>query len=165
MTDRRTLLIWLAWSAIAVAPALAAGPAQTSPREVVEQIYKVSAGRDGKYQGPSAFTDAGIRKRFFSRSLLAAVVKMEKLSKKRNEPILGFDPVTNSQDPDVKDLQIAVESQTPARVVVAARFLSFDDKEPSIVRYALISEAGAWRIDDIQGEHGKDAWSLREIIR
>jgi hypothetical protein len=161
---RRMLLVGLAVSsAIAFAPVLVAAPAQ--PREIVEEIYKFSAGRDGRYQGPSAFNDPSLRKRFFSKSLLAAVVKMEKLSKKRNEPILDFDPVTNSQDPDVKELQIAVDSETPARVVVAARFRSFEDQEPSIVRYAFVTEAGAWKLDNMEGEHGKDKWSLREIIK
>ncbi len=161
---RRMLLVGLAVSStMAFAPALVAAPAQ--PREIVEQIYKFSAGPDGRYRGPSAFNDPGLRKRFFSRSFFAAVVKMEKLSKKRNEPILDFDPVTNSQDPDVKELQIAVDSETPARIVVAAQFRSFDDQEPSIVRYAFVTEAGAWKLDDIEGEHGKDKWSLREIIK
>jgi hypothetical protein len=163
--NRRILLGLLISSSAATVSVLAGPPAITSPRDIVVEIYRISAGADGKYHGPSAFNDTGVRNRYFSRSLLTAVVKMEKLSRKTNEPILDFDPVTSSQDPDVKALQITVESETAAKVVVAVRFLSFDDTEPSIVRYDLIQERNGWKIDDMRGEHGKDAWSLRDIIK
>jgi hypothetical protein len=164
--NRRSLIRLLVASSAATAlPAHAAAPAAASPRDIVVEIYKISAGKDGKYQGPSAFNDKAVRSRYFSKSLLAALVKMEKLSKQKDEPILDFDPVTNSQDPDVKDLQIAVESETPASAVVAARFLSFDDKAPSIVRYDFVKDGGGWKIDDMRGEHGTDKWTLRDIIK
>jgi hypothetical protein len=165
--NRRSWLRLLVASGAAIGlPALAAAPtAIANPRDIVVEIYRISAGKDGNYRGPSAFSDKGVRSRYFSKSLLAAIVRMEKLSKQKNEPILDFDPVTNSQDPDVKDLQIAVESETPSNVVVAARFLSFEEKEPSIVRYDFIKDGGAWKIDDIHGEHGKDKWSLRDTIK
>jgi hypothetical protein len=163
MNRRALLRLLVAASAL---PALATEPAATaSPRDIVVEIYRISAGEDGKYRGLSAFGDEGVRSRYFSPSLLAAVMRMERLSKKKNEPILDFDPVTNSQDPDVRDLQITVESETPSRAVVAARFLSFDDTEPSIVRYDVIKAGGGWKIDDMDGEHGSDRWSLRDIIK
>src|SRR5262249_16130463 len=133
--------------------------------DIVEKIYKVSAGPDGKYQSASAFSDNGIRKRYFSKALLAQILRMEKKSARDNEPILDFDPITNSQDPDVKDLTITVESRAPAKPVVAAKFFSFDDKQPSIVRYDFVLENATWRIDEIRGEHGTDKWSLRDIIK
>jgi hypothetical protein len=112
--NRRTLLyLFIGSTAL---PALAAEP---SPRDIVAEIYRISAGQDGKYQGPSAFDDEGVRTRYFSKPLLAAIVRMEKLSKEKDEPILDFDPVTNSQDPDVKDRQITVESESPSKTVVA----------------------------------------------
>ena len=165
--NRRSLIRLLAASSCAaILPVFTAWPAAaTSPRDIVVEIYRISAGKDGKYHGPSAFADKGVRSRYFAKSLVAAITKMEARSKQKNEPILDFDPVTNSQDPDVKDLAITVESEAAAMVVVAARFLSFDETEPSIVRYDFVKEGGAWKIDDMHGEHGKDKWSLRDIIK
>ena len=88
---RRLLLgCLMAAQAWALVPATAAAAAATeSPRDIVTKIYKISAGKDGKYQGPSAFSDKAVRGRYFSKSLLAAVVRMEKRSKEKDEVILS----------------------------------------------------------------------------
>ena len=62
--NRRSWLRLLVASAAAIAlPALAAGPsAIANPRDIVVEIYRISAGKDGKYRGPSAFSDKGVRR-------------------------------------------------------------------------------------------------------
>ena len=70
---RRTFLLAAAF-AIA-GPALAAGE---QPVDIVTRIYKLSAGKNGDYSGESAFNDKGVRAKYFSRSLAAALVKMIK---------------------------------------------------------------------------------------
>lgn len=137
--------------------------AARSPRDIVEAIYKVSAGEDGSYSGPSAFDDTKIRHLYFSKDLIAAVAAME--AKSAGGRILNFDPITNSEGPDVQNLDIAVESEQPDHVIIAAKFRSADDS--SILHYDFIKEGKVWKLDDIRGEivGQRGQWSLREIIR
>lgn len=160
----RRIVLAMVLSIVAL-PAQAAGPAPaTSPLEIVQKIYAISAGPDGKYEGASGFDDKGIRRLYFSKSLVAALGRADALSKKRDEPIIDFDPVLNTQEePDVKSLDIKVESETPTQSVVAATFV--DDDEKSIVRYTFIKEGSAWKLDEMRGERGDDKWSLREMIK
>jgi hypothetical protein len=146
--------------------ALCAGAARAdeqSPKDVVVAIYHIAAGPNGDYQVPSAIDDKQVRKHF-TKSLIAARNAMDARSKKLNEPILDFDPVTNSQDPSVRNLAIDVESADAARTIVAARFESEGAKAQNVVRYVFVREAGAWRVDDITGENGPDKWDLREVM-
>ena len=156
---RRTFLF--ATACAIASPAFAAGE---QPADIVTLIYKVSAGKKGDYSGASAFTDKGIRAKYFSKSLVAAIVKMDRKSAATNEPILDFDPVTSSQDPSVKRLKITSESQTADKAVVTATFYSFDSKTPTVVRYLFNLEGDSWRIDDMTGGEVKDSWKLREVI-
>lgn len=156
---KRQILIALAFAG-AVLPAMAGDPA---PKDVVVEIYHIAAGPKGDYQAPSAFDDRQVRKHW-TKSLLAAQSAMERRSKKLNEPILDFDPVTNSQDPSVRNLAIDVESADSAKTVVAARFDSEGEKDANVVRYIFVRDGGAWKLDDIRGERGDDKWDLREII-
>ena len=84
---------------------------------------------------------------------------MDARSKKLNEPILDFDPVTDSQDPQVDKLTIAGEGDAAA----VATFYSGDVKHA--VRYSLVRDGGAWKVDDISGGAGDDKWDLRDIIK
>jgi hypothetical protein len=138
-------------------------PAAHAPLDIVEAIYRVSAGKDGSYSGPSAFDDTKIRQLYFSKGLIAAVAAMQ--AKSAGGPILNFDPITNSEGPDVQDLDIAVESEHPDRVIIAAKFKSESDS--SILHYDFIKEGKVWKLDDIRGEIAGQSgqWSLREIIR
>jgi hypothetical protein len=138
-------------------------PAAHTPLDIVEAIYKVSAGKDGSYSGPSAFDDAKIRQLYFSKGFLAAVAAME--AKSTGGPILDFDPITNSEGPDVQDLDIAAESEQPDRAIIAAKFKSAQDS--SIVHYDFVKEGKLWKLDDIRGEivGQSGRWSLREIIK
>ncbi|MGH6817461.1 MAG: hypothetical protein ACREC1_01665 [Methylovirgula sp.] len=139
-----------------------AGNAAHAPRDIVAEIYKVAAGRDGNYDGPSAFDDRRIRKLYFSKDLIAAVAATEK--KAAGGSILNFDPITNSEG-DVEDLNIARESEKPGWVSVAARFNSASDS--SIIHYDFVKEGKLWKIDNIRGEivGQQGQWSLREILK
>ena len=128
---------------------------QPSPTGVVTGIYRMYAGPKGDYQSGSIEDKriAGL----FTTSLRKALAAMNARSRKSNEPILDFDPVTNSR-PQVERLSIAAESDG----VVAATFFSGADKQ--FVKYAFKPEGGASKIDDISGGSGADAWDLRRII-
>ena len=78
-------------------------------------------------------------------------------------PNIDFDVVSDSQDPDVHDLKITTESESAEKAVVVADFKSHDDTERTVLRYELVQEDGAWKIDDVAAS-GKSHWRVSEII-
>ncbi|HYA73013.1 MAG TPA: DUF3828 domain-containing protein [Roseiarcus sp.] len=151
--QRRAFLI-LAGASLLASSALAA---DATPADVVASIYRIYAGPKGDYSQGS-IEDKRVAAAF-TASLRKALAAMNARSQKRNEPILDFDPVTDSQDPMVERLSIAPESES----VAAATFYSGDVKH--VVRYVFVRENGAWKIDDISGGSGEGAWDLRAIIK
>ena len=155
MIDRRRVLA----AALALAaPAALAAP--ETPRDIVARIYKLSAGPKGDYSGSSAFFDGRFRKSAFSKALLSAVLAMEARSKKSGEPGLDFDPVTDSQDPSVRDLAIAAESESVATA-------SFDVAGPGTrhtIRYVFAREGGGWKLDNMTSNYQGGNWDLRKLL-
>jgi hypothetical protein len=142
----------------------AAFAAADSPSDVVAAIYKAAAGPGGKYDdGTSVFFDPGARRRFLSKNLQAELKTMEKRTPKGDEPDLDFDPVCACNDPSVEDLKITTESQTDTQATVVATFRSHDEKEPIVLRYLLVKDGGAWKVDDVIST-GKDKWQVSKIV-
>ena len=75
--------------------------------------------------------------------------------------------ITDSQDPKVRDAQVTVEKRGAGTAVVAASFRSWDD-ETRTVRYDMVREGGAWKIDDIHtrsdSKAGNYQWSTRKEL-
>jgi hypothetical protein len=142
----------------------AAPAAVNDPSDVVAAIYKAAAGPGGKYDdGISVFFDPGSRRRFLSKNLQAELKVMEKRTPKGDESDLDFDPVCACNDPSVEDLKITTESQNDTQAVVVADFQSHDEKDRIVLRYLLVKENGAWKVDDIIST-GKDKWQVRKIV-
>ena len=153
---RLSTMVLLAAAAVAVpSAALAAG--ESSPADVTTAIYAIYAGPKGDYQ--TGNLDDKRVAAYLSKSLRAALKAMDARSKKLNEPILDFDPVTDSQDPQVEKLAIAPEGDTAA----VATFFSGDVKH--VVRYSFVHEGDAWKVDDISGGSGDEKWDLRDIVK
>jgi hypothetical protein len=133
---------------LAAAPALAAGP--TDPVEIVKYFYSFSAGKSGKWEGPSAFFDKTIRKTYFSPSLLALLAEEEKLSEGEIGAI-DYDPISNSQDPSVRNLKILPVSQTVDAARVGATFTrEAKATAPKVlIYYDFVREGGAWKLNDM----------------
>ena len=153
---RLSTMVFLAGAAVAVpGAALAAG--ERTPADVTTAIYHIYAGPKGDYQTGNLDDKRVVV--YLSKSLSAALKAMDARSKKLNEPILDFDPVTDSQDPQVERLTIAAEGDAAA----IATFYSGEVKH--IVRYSFVREGDAWKVDDISGGAGDDKWDLRDIIK
>ena len=93
---------------------------------------------------------------------------MDQRSKKLNEPIMDFDPVTNSQDPLVRAFDTAIEKQDARTATVLVRIS--DKPGPITARarreficYDMVLEHGRWVIDDIRGTIDTE-WSLRKML-
>jgi len=149
------------WAPIAAAAVAVSGAAATageqSPADVTTAIYRIYAGPKGDYQTGNLDDKRVIV--YLSKSLRAALKAMDVRSKKLNEPILDFDPVTDSQDPQVEKLAIAAEGDAAA----VATFYSGDVKH--VIRYSFVREDGAWKVDDISGGAGDEKFDLRDIIK
>ena len=158
----------LALPAFVLALASAQATAAPGPADVVKQIYRIAAGPKGDYQSCDKAPESecsldGARIRaLLTRSLAALLADMNARSEKINEPILDFDPISDSQDPFIDRLDI--KAGPKADDGVAVRFYSAKGaKAPRHdLRYLMKLEDGAWRVDDIVGE-GKDGWDLRKI--
>jgi len=131
--------------------------ADSAPADIVSAIYHIYAGPKGDYQTGNLDDKRVVV--YLSKSLRAALKAMDARSKTLNEPILDFDPVTDSQDPQVEKLSIAPEGDAAA----VATFYSGDVKH--LVRYSFVREGDAWKVDDISGGGGGDAWDLRDVIK
>ena len=150
-----TMALLLASAAAVPTAAHAAG--ESSPADVAAAIYHIYAGPKGDYQTGNLDDKRVVV--YLSKSLRAALKAMDARSKKLNEPILDFDPVTDSQDPEVEKLTIAPEGDAAA----IATFFSGDVKH--VIRYSFVREDGAWKVDDISGGAGDETFDLRDIIK
>lgn len=144
-------------AAAAAVPGAARAAGENSPSEVTTAIYRIYAGPNGDDQ--TGNLDDRRVAAYLSKSLRAALKAMDARSKRLDEPILDFDPVTDSQDPQVEKLAIAPEGDAAA----VATFFSGDVKH--VVRYSFVREGVAWKVDDISGGAGDDKWDLREIVK
>jgi hypothetical protein len=133
------------------------------PVAVITEVYG-AAGPSGHYQQPLAiFVEARLREHYLSKGLCAALAEMDKRTPEGDIPNLDFDVVSDSQDPDVHDLRIATESETSENAVVVANFQSHDDTERTVLRYDLVQENGAWKINNVEAS-GKSHWRISDII-
>jgi hypothetical protein len=84
---------------------------------------------------------------------------------------VGFDPVTNSQDPDVKSFNVLAEKQETDKTDKAVIAVTIDGHQgprpkaaDRTIRYDFVREASGWKIGEIKGAVDGEAWSLRAII-
>src|SRR5665647_559577 len=122
MITRRTLLLTGTAGLLAAAisrPALADPGHADDPRSIVNAIYTRAA--RGKGDGGSGFVtaDKSARARNLSRSLAALWLKADAHTPRGDVGPVDFDPVTNSQEPDVKTFTMTTESFNSERATIA----------------------------------------------
>ena len=162
---------------LALAAGLAAGfaaSAAAAPQNVradggtvaiVTMFYKISAGKDGKYSGNSIFFQDKIRAQYFSKRLRAELAALDKKSKQKDEPGIDFDPVTDSQDPSVKDLKIEQDGESDGESAVKASFSYADGGVRKFVRYVFVRQNDAWKLDNMRSGPAADGWEMRKLIK
>lgn len=134
------------------------------PAAIVTGIYKKAAAGKGDSGGQFLWLKARDRSKTMSKSLIALWAKAEKAEKPGEMGAIDFDPVTNSQDPQVRFFDVKTEKQDDTTATVAASF-GVQRKEPPItVRYDFVREGNLWKIDNIRGEVEKTPWSVREML-
>ena len=158
---------------IALACLLAAFPALAAPQDpdaVVTAIYKkVTAGK-GDSGGQFIWLQDKDRRLYFTARTVKLWRDADDKTPKGDQGPISFDPVTNSQDPQVRAFDVAIEKQdaTTATVVVhiAAKrgpIVAPARSAPTTIRYDMVREHGRWLIDDIRGTINAE-WSLRKML-
>ena len=152
----------------AIKPAFAQAPAPGDPAAILTAIYTRAA--KGKGDGGAAFVteNKAAKARYLSRALVALWAKADAHTPKGDVGPIDFDPVTNSQDPDVKSFKVTTEKQEGDRATIAVTIEGHQGPRPKpadqTVRYHLVREDSQWKIDDIKGSADGRPWSVRSIL-
>jgi hypothetical protein len=165
MLTRRS---FVAASLLATAsPALAVMPAPGDPVAILTAIYTRTAKGKGDGGGAFIIENKAAKNQYLSKALVALWAKADAHTPKGDVGPVDFDPVTNSQEPDVKSFKVDAEKMEVDKATVAVTITGHrNDRKPAdlIVRYDFVREAGSWRIDDIKGASDGEAWSIRKML-
>ena len=165
MLNRRSLI---ALSLLAsLSPALAQTAAPNDPASILTAIYTRAA--KGKGDGGAAFVteNKAAKAKYLSKALVALWAKADAHTPKGDVGPIDFDPVTNSQEPDVKSFKVDAEKTEADKATLAVTITGHrNDRKPAdqIVRYDFVREADGWKIDDIKGSSDGEAWSIRKML-
>jgi hypothetical protein len=165
MLTRRS---FVAASLFAIAsPARAVMPAPGDPVAILTAIYTRTAKGKGDGGGAFIIENKAAKSQYLSRALVALWAKADAHTPKGDVGPVDFDPVTNSQEPDVKSFKVDAEKMETDKATIAVTITGHrNDRKPAdlIVRYDFVREAGNWRIDDIKGTSDGEAWSIRKML-
>ncbi|MDR3487002.1 MAG: DUF3828 domain-containing protein [Bradyrhizobium sp.] len=170
MITRRSLLLTGTAGLLAGAIAHRAGAAQSSqsdPVAIINAIYTRAAKGKGDGGGGFIIETNAAKAKYLSKSLVALWARADAHTPKGDVGPVDFDPVTNSQDPDVKSFKVAAEKLEADKAIIAVTITGRTARaKPSdeIVRYNFVRDGGKWKIDDISGTLDGEAWSIRGIL-
>lgn len=165
MFSRRLVLASLAALTVPAA-ALAQAPKQKSgdPAALLTRLYKAAA-KDNA--GGAFVNNAKERAKYLSTSFAALWTKAEAKVPDGEIGPIDFDPVSNSQDPDIKSFVIKTEQQDDMRATLAVALIGSQRRKvgaDSVIRYDLVRDGASWRIDDIRGSVEGQPWSVRQML-
>jgi len=106
-------------SATVASQAPAAPPAPADPVAIVTAIYTRVAKGKGDGGGGFVFENKAAKAKYLSKSLTKLWAEADAHTPKDDVGPIDFDPVTNSQDPDVKSFKVAPEKLEADIAVVA----------------------------------------------
>jgi len=145
----------------------AARPAAGDPVAIINAIYARAAKGKGDGGGTFIIENKAAKAKYLSKSLIELWAKADAHTPKGDVPPIDFDPVTNSQEPDVKSFKVVAEKQEADKAVIAVtitgHLLRFKVSD-NTVRYDFVREDGKWKIDDISGTIDGEAWSIRGLL-
>src|ERR1700682_2483632 len=148
--------------------ASAAPPAPNDPVAIVTAIYIRAAKGKGDGGGAFVIESKAAKAKYLSKSLVELWAKADAHTPKGDVGPVDFDPVTNSQEPDVKSFKLVPEKLDADKAVIAVtiagrgapRAKSIDNT----IRYNLVRDDGQWKIDDISGARDGEAGSIRQMV-
>src|SRR5580693_3414987 len=121
MISRRTLISTGMAGLVAGASrgAFAAPPSPNDPVAIVNAIYARAAKGKGKGGGAFIIENKAAKAKYLSKSLADLWAQADAHTPKDDVGPIDFDPVTNSQEPDVKSFKVTPEKLDADRAVIA----------------------------------------------
>jgi hypothetical protein len=119
MVTRRKLILSGAAGLFTATLPRAALAAPDDPVGIVTVIYTRVAKGKGDGGGTFVIENKAAKAKYLSKSLIALWAKADARTRKGDGGPVGFDPVTNSQDPDVKSFKVVAEKQQADKATVA----------------------------------------------
>ena len=166
MLTRRSLIAASLFAA--TTPAFAQAPAPNDPATILTAIYTRAAKGKGDSGGAFIIENKAAKTKYLSKSLIELWAKADAHTPKGDVGPIDFDPVTNSQEPDIKSFKVVAEKTEADRAVIAVTFTGHNApaRKPvdRTVRYDFVREASTWKIDDIKGASDGEPWSIREML-
>jgi hypothetical protein len=144
-------------------------PAADDPTAILTAIYTRLTKGKGDGGGTFVIENNAARAKYLSNSLAMLWNKADARTRKGDGGPVGFDPVTNSQDPDVKSFKVAAEKQAADKATMAVTIEAHQrdaraNAADKTVRYDFVLEGGQWKIDDIKGTVDGSPWSVRALL-
>jgi Protein of unknown function (DUF3828) len=171
MIARRALVLLSLFGVLAGngTPLAHAEPASADdPTAMITAIYARAAKGKGDGGGGFVIESKAAKAKYLSKSLIALWAKADAHTPKGDVGPIDFDPVTNSQEPDVKSFKVDAEKREAdtATLAVTITGRNTPPRKPAdqTVRYELVHEAAAWKIDDIKGASDGEPWSIRGLL-
>jgi hypothetical protein len=150
-----------------ISPAFAVMPVPSDPIAILTAIYTRAAKGKGDGGGAFVIENKAAKAQYLSKALVALWAKADAHTPKGDVGPVDFDPVTNSQEPDVKSFKVDAEKMEADKAVIVVTITGHrNDRKPAdlIVRYDFVREANSWRIDDIKGSSDGEARSIRKML-
>ena len=167
MIDRRSFVLTCVTGLSATAPTY---PALTAddPLALVNAIYARPAKGKGDSGGAFIIESKAAKTKYLSKALVSLWAKADAHTPKGDVGPVDFDPVTNSQEPDVKSFQAVAEQQEAEKAVIAVTVAGHGTPRAksadNTIRYHFVRDAGQWKIDDISGTSDGQPWSIRAML-
>ena len=168
MITRRSLVLTSLLIATG-APLSRAEPATSDdPVAIVTAIYTRVAKGKGDGGGGFVIENKAAKAKYLSKALIALWAKADAHTPKGDVGPVDFDPVTNSQDPDVKSFKVDTEKLDASKASIAVTLDGYRGKREkpadAIIHYDFVHEPTGWKIDDIKGSGDGEAWSIRALL-
>jgi Protein of unknown function (DUF3828) len=171
MLTRRTLALASLIGILAASDrrsARAEPPSANDPVAIVTAIYTRAAKGKGDAGGGFVIENKAAKAKYLSKSLIELWTKADAHTPKGDVGPVDFDPVTNSQDPDVKSFKVDAEKLETDKAVIAVTIVGRNTPPrkgaDQVVRYAFVREGDKWKIDDIKGASDGEPWSIRAML-
>ena len=146
-----------------------AEPASASdPVAIVTAIYTRVAKGKGDGGGGFVIENKAAKAKYLSKSLIALWTRADAHTPKGDVGPVDFDPVTNSQDPDVKSFKVVADKLEADKAAIAVTITGSQPRTNSAdetVHYDFVREGDKWKIDDIKGAVDGAPWSIRGMLQ
>src|ERR1700731_1623591 len=152
MITRRALLLSSAPGLLTGAlsrRAFAAPPSANDPVAIVTAIYARAAKGKGDGGGGFVIENKAAKAKYLSKSLIELWAKADAHTPKGDVGPIDFDPVTNSQDSDVKSFKLVTEKLEADKVAIAVTIIGSRPRAKAAdqtVHYDFVRDGDKWKM-------------------